>query len=81
MKKKQTNKLPYIVPGCKVIQIEDKNFICVSVRTNTTGSSTQTNYDDKGTHDVGSVYFGDPSTIAPSKGGWFEEEEEEEEEE
>nr|WP_051524326.1 hypothetical protein [Segatella maculosa] len=42
------------------------------------GSTTETNYDDKGEHDMGSVYFGDESTVAPAKKNnslWEEEEE------
>lgn len=69
----------YLRPECEIIQAEAELFICVSVRPNAGASTTpsSTEYDDKGTHDMGTVYFGDPSTVAPAKqGGLWEEEEE-----
>ena len=66
----------YVKPGCMAIQAQTEQFSCASVRPNSGASTTQTNYDDKGEHDVGTVLFGDPSTVAPAKQGWFEEEEE-----
>lgn len=74
MERIQVQKSTYVTPKCQVIQLENENFICVSGRPNASGSSVQTNYDDKGTTEAGSLLFGDQTTIAPSKGGWFEEE-------
>ena len=79
MKRNQVKKQVYMTPQCTIIQTENESFICVSVRTHTTGSNTQGNFDNKGTYDMGTIYVGDPSTMAPSKGGWFEVNGEEEE--
>ena len=68
--------MAYLKPECHVVEAATEQFVCVSVRPNSGASTTQTNYDDKGEHDVGTIYLGDPSTIAPAKQGWFEEEEE-----
>ena len=77
MKQKQLERWGYIRPECEIIETNTEQFICVSVRPNSGESTTQPNYDDKGTHDMGTVYFGDPSTVAPAKqGGLWEEEEE-----
>ena len=76
MRKQVESLMAYLKPECHVAEAATERFICVSVRPNSGASTTQTNYDDKGEHDVGTIYLGDPSTIAPAKQGWFEEEEE-----
>lgn len=79
MKRKEFEKQPYATPWCKIIPTEVENFICNSVRPNSGGSTVQPGYDNKGEHNVGSVLFGDPSTIAPAKyGGLWDYDEEEE---
>ncbi len=66
----------YICPRCRIVSVESTQFICVSVRPNVSASGVTSNsgYDDKGIHDVGTIYFGDASTVAPAKVGWIEEE-------
>ena len=78
MNRKQIKKQPYTAPQCKVILTEAESFICNSVRPNAGGSTVQPGYDDKGEHDVGTVLFGDPSTVAPAKEGGFWDEEDDE---
>ena len=78
MNREQKERLHYIAPRCTVVPVEEEGFICVSPRFDPAGSTTETNYDDKGEHDMGSVYFGDESTVAPAKKNnslWEEEEE------
>lgn len=75
MNRNQLERWAYTKPECEIIQTETEQFICVSVRPNA-GISTipsSTEYEDKGTYDVGTIYFGDPSTVAPAKQGGFEE--------
>ena len=67
MNKEQKERLLYVTPRCTVVPVEEEGFICVSPRFDPAGSTTETNYDDKGEHDMGSVYFGDESTVAPAK--------------
>ena len=76
MRKKEFKKQPYVSPLCKVLKLESESFICVSVRPNAGGSYTDPNYDNKGEHDAGTIFFGDKSTVAPAKQGdiWDEEE-------
>ena len=78
MKQKQLERMGYVKPECKIIETSTEQFICVvSVRPNAGTSTTPsaTEYEDKGTHDMGTIYFGDPSTVAPAKQGelWDEE--------
>ena len=78
MNREQKERLHYIAPRCTVVPVEGEGFICVSPRFDPVGSTTETNYDDKGEHDMGNVYFGDESTVAPAKKNnslWEEEEE------
>ena len=77
MNREQKERLLYVTPRCTVVPVEEEGFICVSPRFDPAGSTTETNYDDKGEHDMGSVYFGDESTVAPAKKNnslWEEEE-------
>ena len=67
MNREQKERLLYVTPRCTVVPVEEEGFICVSPRFDPAGSTTETNYDDKGEHDMGSVYFGDESTVAPAK--------------
>ena len=79
MNKEEKERLPYVAPRCKVIPMEEDNFICNSVLPNGNASTVETSYDDKGEHDVGTALFGDQSTVAPAKQHnslWDEEEEE-----
>ena len=79
MNKEEKERLPYVAPHCKVIPMEEDNFICNSVLPNGNASTVETSYDDKGEHDVGTALFGDKSTVAPAKQHnslWDEEEEE-----
>ena len=78
MKQKQLERWAYAKPECEMMLAETEQFICVSVRPNAGGSIVQPGYDDKGEHDAGTVYFGDPSSVAPAKQGGFWDEEEEE---
>lgn len=72
MSRKKNGRQPYVAPQCKAIQTENESFICaVSVRPNTSSSTMQPGYDDKGEHNVGTVFFGDPSSVAPAKQGGF----------
>ena len=65
----------YVSPMCDVTEVMNEGVICVSVGLDAAGSSTQTNWDNKGEHDVGTVMIGDGSSVAPAKkNGWFEEE-------
>ena len=68
MNRESFRKQAYIAPQCKVVQTDNGTFICASVHLNP-GGSTQNGYDDKGEHDVGTVYFGDKTTVAPAKEG------------
>ena len=79
MNKKQLERWGYIRPECEIIETSTEQFICVSVRPNAGASTTpsSTEYDDKGEHDVGTVLFGDPSTVAPAKQGFLWDEDEE----
>ena len=77
MNRKQLERWGYIRPECEIIETSTEQFICVSVRPNSGASTTQPNYDDKGEHDVGTVLFGDPSTVAPAKQGFLWDEDEE----
>ena len=79
MKKNQEKKhRAYISPQCEIVETAIEQFICVSVRTNVGASTAPSNtqWDDKGEHNVGTIVFGDESSVAPAKGGWFDEEEE-----
>ncbi len=76
MKRNQVKKQVYMRPQCKMFMMETEMFICVSVRPNSSDSNQQ-GYQDKGEHNVGTILFGDPSTMAPSKGSFWDEEEEE----
>ena len=79
MKQNQEKKhRAYISPQCEIVETSPEQFICVSVRTNVGGSTSPSNtqWDDKGEHNVGTIVFGDESSVAPAKGGWFDEEEE-----
>ena len=55
----------------KVLQVDTVQLICASVIpnaiTSTSPSPWNPEYDDKGTHEVGTVTFGDASTVAPAK--------------
>jgi len=79
MNEKRVSKHLYVSPRCEIIEVEKSNFICASVLPNA-GSSTapsETDFDDKGTHDVGTIYFGSKSSVAPAKPGslWDDKEE------
>ena len=78
MRRKQLERLGYLKPECKIIETSTEQFICVSVRPDAGASTTpsSTAYEDKGTHDVGTVSFGDASTVAPAKQGFLWDEEE-----
>ena len=78
MNKRQLERWGYIRPECEIIETNTEQFICVSVRTNVGASTSPSNtqWDDKGEHNVGTIVFGDESSVAPAKGGWFDEEEE-----
>ena len=80
MNKKQLERMGYEKPECEIIETSTEQFICVvSVRPNAGASTTPsaTEYEYKGAHDMGTIYFGDPSTVAPAKqGGLLEDEEE-----
>lgn len=65
MKKRKT----YVKPETMPVHAGTAQFFCASIRPNAGASATQTNYDNKGEHDVGTVLFGDPSTVAPAKKG------------
>ena len=79
MKQNQTEKhRTYVSPQCETVQTAPEQLICVSVRTNAGGSTApaaNTGWEDKGEHDMGTVFFGDPSSVAPAKEGWFDNEE------
>ena len=78
MKQNQVEKhRTYVSPQCETVQTAPEQFICVSVRTNVGASTAPSNtqWDDKGEHNVGTVFFGDPSTVAPGKDAWFDDEE------
>ena len=80
MNREQTRKLPYIAPRSTIVLMEQQGFICVSPRFDRVGSTVDTNYDNKGEYDMGSVLIGDENAVAPAKGHkslWEEEEEEE----
>ena len=79
MNRKKNERQPYVAPQCKVIQTENESFICVSATPNASSSTVQPGYDDKGEHGVGTVFFGDPSSIAPAKQGGFWDYDEEDE--
>lgn len=61
----------YVRPECKVLQVDTVQLICASVIPNASGSTSPSSwspqYDDKGTHEVGTVTIGDASTVAPAK--------------
>ncbi|EHO71891.1 hypothetical protein HMPREF9140_00832 [Prevotella micans F0438] len=76
MKRRDLKKRAYIVPWCRVIETECESFICISGSLDGIGSNVQNNYDDKGEHNMGSIYLGDPSSMAPAKqqiGNWEDE--------
>lgn len=77
MMKKQTNKQAYVAPVCKVVHVATESFICVSAIPNASASTTETSYEDKGEHDAGVVFFGNPSSMAPAKPNSFWNEDEE----
>ncbi|MBF1645987.1 MAG: hypothetical protein HXO50_10205 [Prevotella sp.] len=78
MKRKQLERLGYLKPECEIIETITEQFVCASVRPDAGASTTpsSTAYENKGTHDVGTVFFGDPSTVAPAKQGFLWDEEE-----
>ena len=48
MNREQKERLHYIAPRCTVVPVEEEGFLCVSPRFDPAGSTTETNYDDKG---------------------------------
>ena len=78
MNRKRVNKPPYVSPKCEIIEVGKTNLICASVLPHAGASTTpsKTDFEDKGTHDMGTIYFGSKSSVAPAKpGGWWDEEE------
>ena len=78
MNKERFPKQPYIVPLCRIVQADEESFICASVRPDPNGSYMYSGYEGKGEYDVGTVLFGDPSSVAPAKQGGFWDEEDDE---
>lgn len=73
MKKNQPKKKAYTAPQCELINVENERFICVSVRPNAGTGSGTVPWEEKN-HEGGTIFFGDESSVAPAKEGWFDEE-------
>ena len=64
----------YIAPKCAVEKMEIEQFICVSVQFNPNTCNKDDNWDNKGEHNMGTGYVGDPNSLAPAKEGIFDDE-------
>lgn len=78
---KQCNKTrrAYVAPSTHVIATEVSSIICASPSVipdagNSTGGSGSSSWNPDETHDGGTIFFGDETTVAPSKKGVWEDE-------
>ena len=63
----------YEPPKSEVIELENEQFVCVSVRPNGGNPSSTDPWDEKN-HEGGTAFFGDESNVAPAKESMWEDE-------
>ncbi len=65
----------YEPPKSEAIELENEQFVCVSVRPNGGNPSSTDPWDEKN-HEDGTAFFGDESNVAPAKESMWEDDDE-----
>ena len=65
----------YEHPKSEAIELENEQFVCVSVRPNGGNPSSTDPWDEKN-HEGGTAFFGDESNVAPAKESMWEDDDE-----